>query len=159
MVQPINTGSLGKTYEDVENAGTCGIEDCDKDLPTYDMGGVCWNHAMAIYARVARARDRGLEEFPGRWIVPPKEIVYYVQLGEYIKIGVTGSLQARLATFRTTNPNVKLLATEPGDHRRERQRHDQFAAYRVRRTECFKPHRELVEHINELRQKHGGAAA
>lgn len=79
-------------------------------------------------------------------------LVYYAQIGNYIKIGFSTRLQARMRTLRVD----KLLAIEPGGPELERQRHIDFAAERVDlRRENFRASPALLGHISETRQKYG----
>lgn len=79
--------------------------------------------------------------------------VYYLRIGEHIKIGVTVNMKARLSQLRV-DPDA-LLATEPGDAKLEAQRHREFANERVGRRENFNPSRRLIAHIAEVRALHG----
>lgn len=79
---------------------------------------------------------------------PP--VVYYVQVGELIKIGHTSLLRQRMASYP---PISRLLATEPGGVALERQRHQQFAELLCHGDEWFSPAPTLLDHINALRAK------
>jgi len=74
-------------------------------------------------------------------------VVYYMQLGNRVKIGTSGDLRNRV---KQISPE-RVLATEPGGTATEKQRHRQFADLRVV-GEWFRLEGELVEHINELRR-------
>lgn len=77
-------------------------------------------------------------------------VVYYMLIGEHIKIGTTGQLETRVSELR---PDA-VLATEPGSYEIERHRHAQFAHLRVpglgSRSELFESGEELLEHIDRL---------
>lgn len=80
---------------------------------------------------------------------PNTEVVYYLRFGELVKIGTTRSLISRLAAI----PHDELLATEPGGHRLERQRHEQFAHLRATvgtTREWFTLTPELAQHIADV---------
>jgi hypothetical protein len=79
--------------------------------------------------------------------------VYYVQMGERIKIGYTKSLRIRMAQLRTHTRFV--LATEPGGREMERMRHLEFAGLRDGRKEEFFPHERLLRHIELIRETYG----
>lgn len=81
-------------------------------------------------------------------------VVYYIELRPgVVKIGYTGQLQQRLASFRVSH--TALLATEPGGRDVERERHLQFAQARLHpRREDFELVQEIQEHIDELRSLH-----
>lgn len=82
--------------------------------------------------------------------VKPK--VYYVQVGEYIKIGYTKRLRERMTQYP---PHKRLLATEDGGRDREVERHNQFAGSLAQGKEWFRPTPDLIDHINQLRAKLG----
>lgn len=79
--------------------------------------------------------------------------VYYVRIGDHVKIGYSINMHQRLSALRVNRDAV--LATEPGGRDLERQRHAQFAAERVGRREDFNPSRRLLAHIEAVRAKHG----
>lgn len=85
-----------------------------------------------------------------------ESVVYYVQLGDRIKIGTTTNLANRLRSFYAL-PD-QLLAIEPGGLVRERERHQQFAAQRFPRTELFAPSDELHDIIRQARDMFGDPA-
>lgn len=87
------------------------------------------------FAQVARPR-------------PYKAVVYYVKVGQYIKIGWTGNLAQRLAAYP---PYADLLATEDGDYELEAKRLLQFRATLMHGREWFRPSAALLKHINSLR--------
>lgn len=72
-------------------------------------------------------------------------VVYYMALGNRVKIGTSKNLAKRILTF---NPE-DCLAFEPGGRKLERDRHDQFNHLRVV-GEWFAQSPELVQHINGL---------
>lgn len=82
-----------------------------------------------------------------------RSVVYYVRLGDYVKIGYTIHLPERIGQFRQGRD--VLLAVEPGWRETEAERHKQFAAERVSRREDFNPSRRLLAHIDVVRSKYG----
>lgn len=80
---------------------------------------------------------------------PP--IVYYMRLGDLVKIGYTTNLTARLESI---NPQ-EVMTTEPGGPDRERRRHEQFAALRVH-GEWFRLAPPLTDHIEAVRREAAG---
>lgn len=76
--------------------------------------------------------------------------VYYMGGGgKTIKIGFSKNPWARLSDLRVAQPDVTLLATEPGSLELERQRHEQFAADRTK-GEWFTFSDTLRAHIASL---------
>lgn len=86
----------------------------------------------------------------GRWdgIRTIGDVVYYMRIGNRVKIGTTSNLGLRL---KAINPE-ELMATEPGNTRTERSRHVQFKSLRTA-GEWFKLESPLTEHIGKLRGK------
>lgn len=76
--------------------------------------------------------------------------VYYVRIGDRIKIGTSGNIKSRIASLMPD----EVLATEPGGREIETLRHRQFAALRVR-GERFQPGPELLSHIAMIREHFG----
>jgi hypothetical protein len=76
------------------------------------------------------------------------QVVYYMRVGDRVKIGTTINLQHRMAHF---NPE-ELLATETGGHHLERQRHRQFGHLRTT-GEWFKYEDDLRAHIDQVRSQ------
>jgi hypothetical protein len=79
-----------------------------------------------------------------------QSVVYYVRVGELIKIGTTVNMKARMVGVMPD----EILATEPGEYGLEKMRHQQFAALRVR-GERFRPAPELLSHIEMIREHYG----
>lgn len=80
-------------------------------------------------------------------------VVYYVRIGDHVKIGYTCNLKQRLVALRVAEDAV--LATEPGARELERRRHLQFADERVGRREDFNPSKRLLAHLDALISEHG----
>lgn len=74
-------------------------------------------------------------------------VVYYMRLGNRVKIGTTTNLATRMASI---NPE-EVLALEPGGHALEHLRHRQFADLRTK-GEWFKYQGKLVDHIASIRR-------
>jgi hypothetical protein len=80
-----------------------------------------------------------------------KDRVYFVQAGEYIKIGYTSNIQKRLDSLQTGQPlEIKCLCLIKGDRRVESSLHKKFGEYRVRR-EWFSMSDELMQYIQTLK--------
>lgn len=76
----------------------------------------------------------------------PGEFVYYMRIGNRVKIGWTTNLTTRLATI---NPE-ELMTTEPGNRILENARHHQFKELRTH-GEWFRLEEPLIQHIEDLR--------
>jgi DNA-binding Lrp family transcriptional regulator len=64
-------------------------------------------------------------------------MVYAVKLGNNLKIGYSGNIRNRLNSFKTTNPDLILLALKHGTHLEERRLHYIFKEYLIH-GEVFK---------------------
>jgi hypothetical protein len=74
--------------------------------------------------------------------------VYYVRVGDLIKIGMTRNLRTRIASYP---PGSELLATERGGEALEAQRLRQFRHLLAQRNEWFHPGEDLMAHIATLK--------
>lgn len=100
--------------------------------------------------RMRREQDRERQEEKQRAGQPG--LVYYLQVGERIKIGFSANLRRRLRAYP---PESKLLAVEPGSPDLEVQRHRQFVGSLTHGREWFRPSLDLMELVNELVAVHG----
>ena len=105
-------------------------------------------HHQAVKVAMERAKARESSPAPTQTAA-----VYYVRLNDLIKIGTTRNLKARMASFYAKPDAV--LAIEPGDYRRETERHRQFGHLRHARSELFEPTPELLDHIHLVRETFG----
>lgn len=81
-----------------------------------------------------------------------RTVVYYVRIGDLVKIGTTVAMGRRM---RGIAPD-EILATEPGDHKLERLRHRQFRHLRTGKNgERFRAGSDLMAHIAAVRQEWG----
>lgn len=121
--------------------------------------GLCAEHLLETYQAVARKMKRavvpGLPLGLGAEVFDPTPApvvaagVYYVDFGEYLKIGYTSNVEKRMATFRTSHPSPQLLAMEPGPQSLERTRHREFAEHRIER-EMFRHCQPILDHIRSI---------
>lgn len=79
-----------------------------------------------------------------------QSVVYYVRIGETIKIGTTTNMKARMGGLMVD----EVLATEPGDRQLEAMRHKQFRHLRIR-GERFRPEPDLLSHVAMVREHYG----
>lgn len=75
-------------------------------------------------------------------------LVYYIRIGQYIKIGHTINLHQRVRFYP---PDAELMAYEYGDRPLEQRRLRQFLRDRRERLEWFSPSDELLAHVARLR--------
>jgi hypothetical protein len=77
--------------------------------------------------------------------------VYYLRMGDRIKIGTSTNLPSRLRAIA----HEELMAVQPGGMREERQLHRQFAGLLVAQREWFRMNEVLAAHVRSVRQKYG----
>ena len=78
--------------------------------------------------------------------------VYFLQCGEFVKIGIASRVQDRVRIIHSCSPHkMELLHVEPGGLKRERELHAEFAAYR-HRDEWFIIAGRLAEYLASVRQ-------
>lgn len=156
----------------------CAWPDCDRSTPeTFAenrLGVLCIDHAWSHYdamnqylvwnntvespvCAALRARQVPLDAVTDEEIAAAKELrkygdVYYLRVGERIKIGFSSDVHQRLRSYP---PGSVLLALEPGDKKLERQRHHEFGDFLLAGREWFEPSDKLMAHIQQLVDAHG----
>ena len=108
---------------------------------------------QVMFARVmerANARRALAERTVQPLVLDTRRIVYYIRIGEHVKIGTTTNLRERMVALRADGRD--LLATEPGRYDVETLRHRQFADERIGRRENFAMSDRLMEHIRSLQR-------
>lgn len=119
---------------------------------THMMQSMAMHNNVQAEIRRMRAETRGQRERRTAAYAEQSQ-VYYVRIGDHVKIGYSVNLTQRLSGLRVSPDAV--LATEPGGWELEQQRHREFAAERVGRREDFNPSRRLLAHIDAIKQEHG----
>jgi hypothetical protein len=98
------------------------------------------------YADLHATESRAVSTREGRMLTDiTNSVVYYMRIGNRVKIGFTTNLSQRLTQI---NPE-ELMATEPGDTGLEQRRHGQFRELRTH-GEWFRLEGALADHIAEL---------
>lgn len=123
-------------YKAVVDAGMQGMDTADPKVA----------NAVATKALAAHERTKNREA---------TDVIYYIQVGDLIKVGTTSNIKRRLANYP---PNAVVLATETGSFMRETERVEQFAEYLAGRREWFHPGPKLMAHIEELQRVASAAA-
>jgi hypothetical protein len=67
----------------------------------------------------------------------PVSVVYFLEIGKHVKIGVTKDLRRRLKQYATHAIGVEVLATFPGGRKEEQRLHRAFSALRCEPGEFF----------------------
>jgi hypothetical protein len=172
----LHSRTSGRLTPAVDAAGTCAVMDdderlCSKAALPAAPWPICATHALAVYrfigdqvadhamntpvlvravhlatmeaVRLRRSIRRPPPDVMNGW----PAVVYYIRVGDLIKIGTTTSLLERVRAYP---PDSQLLAVEPGAEAVEQRRHEQFAHLLAARREWFRPAADLMEHIDEL---------
>lgn len=111
-------------------------------LAIYRIAGKIFT-TQADIQEMQRRRDLELKAIPS--------VVYFIQSGEYLKIGISTNVTRRLAQLRQRMPHPAIvLHTTPGGTREERALHRRFRALH-HTGEWFRYEGELVEFVESLR--------
>lgn len=144
--------------------GTCTAlrrngEFCDSPSMPDTPFPICPKHAAKIFMHLrdkvngatwTDKVDAVLAAQPTRKRAPARVgTIYYVRMGDLIKIGYTGNLTQRMRAY----VGGDLVAKERGTLTTEAQRHKQFAAHLARGHEWFHAAPELMEHIGSLQEQ------
>lgn len=139
---------------------TCHVYGCTARIRETSPVPVCEPHGIEIarvfqvHLDIERAHEARRHQSARESKKPPekrrdgREVVYYVRIGDCIKIGYTRRLRRRMSSLRVTTDH--LLAIEDGGRELEAQRHREFVGDRLGRMENFRPSEALLEHIERL---------
>lgn len=122
--------------------------------------GICEAHVQVVVAFARRRDERRAErtaQAPSPPSTPPKidlsrQCVYYLQVGDRIKVGHATLLHRRLREYP---PNAVLLAAEPGDRSLERQRHRELSPWLADGREWFFDVPEVRQKVDEVLAQNG----
>jgi hypothetical protein len=99
--------------------------------------------------RIKFLEERGHEG----WIRPQQASknepgwVYYIRMGELIKIGYSIDVAQRMRAYP---PTAELLAAHPGTELLEKQIHQKFKVHLARGREWFHPHGDVMAHVDSV---------
>lgn len=119
---------------------------------------LCTLHALDVHASVkayiSEKADKRVRSPRGHKIKPMSEVgwIYYLRVGERIKIGHSIRLSQRLRNYP---PDSTLLAVQPGSRADEQELHNRLATYCVRGREWYHPYPALLDHIATVVTTHG----
>ena len=159
--QPRGVATDRPTFPMDVTTNTCAYDECS--LPAWEELSMhlCQRHAFAAYAQVAKVGKietalamSGLPNTP-RSEQPSLNTlgyVYFAKRDRLVKIGYSTDVHKRMQSLR-----ADLLVAIPGTMVDERAHHKRFA-YCHDHGEWFKPSKELVSYIKDLRE-HGGVCA
>lgn len=128
--------------------------------PSYPIN-VCVDHFAALKMLVQATEDGEFAKQDGRYEpLPappplPEDVighVYYLRIGDRIKVGYASNLQRRMRQYP---PGSELLAVHPGTMKDEREAHSLLAIHRLDGREWFADVAEVREHIQRVIDRHG----
>ncbi len=106
------------------------------------------NDEYAEHLRFQAVVDQRMDEFNAtKAAMNQPGHVYYLRVGDLIKIGFSADLARRIKEYP---PNTVVLAAHPGTPRTERQMHERFSAHLARGREWFYPVDEITDHIAQV---------
>lgn len=130
---------------------------------------LCFDHAFSVYMSISSSVGMNLrniheamerdakgetdKDAARREAYAEQAQVYYIRIGDHIKIGFTQNLLERISGLRVDASDV--LAAEPGGRAKERERHLQFADIRIGKRENFERTADLLTHIAKVRRENG----
>jgi hypothetical protein len=136
---------------------------CDADGAPDMPFPICAQHAIELYRRMhemvtaVQGKHREYPQLHDAVVQAVKDeadatpyVVYYVRVGDRIKIGRTMQLRQRLANYP---PGSELLAVESGKSNLEARRISQFHHLLADRKEWFHPGADLLAHIARLQDR------
>lgn len=125
---------------------SCVWGDCPKPRTTdYQPLPLCDAHVTVVTTTVARVNAQAsAQSVAARERRGGAGSIYYLQVGEHVKIGHSTDLPKRLATYP---PTSVLLAVQPGTMRDEHDLHRRFAPWRAGDREWYQPTPEILDHI------------
>jgi len=153
------------TEDDFKRAGyerrtpgfQCSVRGCRK-FPVEKLAELhvmlCEDHACYVWhhvgqeVRALRERTRRQQHVPGG---PRDGDIYYLQVGEHLKIGFASDLDARLASYP---PNTQFLAVHFGTTDDEAELHRRFRPLRVAGREWYRDSPILRDHIATVIAQH-----
>lgn len=106
--------------------------------------------ASAAYASEAAALERLAERRRREREAESNGTIYFIGIGDLVKIGKTVDLSQRLIAF--SYPAIAVLATETGYSLRERELHERFKRWR-HSGEWFRRSPEVEQYIKSLRRR------
>lgn len=135
-------------------ATMCVIPDCDHALEADAVIPICLHHAKVAFAYYSAHLDDDLElaVHEAKPKLPFREQVgrvYFVRIGDVIKIGWSSNLPKRFKALQ----GDALLYSHPGTMQDERATHALFSHLLIRGHEWFRSAPELLDFIADLRSR------
>jgi T5orf172 domain len=131
----------------------CGVPKWDR-IPGMQL---CQKHALHVWAQVNTDIEGG-EVKPPRPPKPKTPVagwIYYLKVGDRIKIGYAGDVPQRMRQYP---PNAVLFAVHRGTIDDERRIHASLSLHRADGREWYHPTPELHVQLDTILARHPGAA-
>ena len=147
--------SLAETAETAALRNGCASPHCDSNAnPVFriPLCDTCARDVAYQYLAETRTAEAATppEPVPARTALDEAGHVYFVQLGNRIKIGFSRDLPTRMRAV----PHEAILGTVPGTMRDEARCHAAFGHLRTS-GEWFEAAPELISAVNDMRATHG----
>lgn len=126
---------------------------------------LCQKHALSVWQNVDTLVQGGEVQPPVPVVkIDPTQLppplpqtpdggwIYYLQIGDRIKIGYASSMYNRMRSYP---PNSILLAVHPGKIADERRIHREVAHHRVAGREWYGVTPEMVAYVEAVQERHG----
>jgi len=135
-------------------------EELDMALGPFPL---CAHHANVAHASVqrdiARTQHRTSEALMKKIHPQWREVtldgwIYYVRIGDEIKIGYTKNVRKRMHAYPPA-PMSELLAVHPGTLQDEAALHQRFTPYRSNRREWYERRPAIMRHIADVVAEYG----
>lgn len=83
-------------------------------------------------------------------------LLYLIQSGNYLKIGITKDIVARLQEYQTHNPDIKVIAIREGLRSDELLLHHTLKDYLIGSSEWMTYSQEIIDTFNNITLPHSG---
>ncbi len=144
-------------FQSVFAMDRCSWEGCDQWL-RWAFIPLCREHAVRVWAYVDGREASGVHMIARRELLKDVKAresnrfaiqtrpgwIYYLQVGNLIKIGFTYDLDRRVAQYP---PNVELLAFHAGTWELEQALHRRFSLEREKGREWYRPSEIMMQHV------------
>lgn len=137
--------------------GQCAVFDCHEEAAEQiDPIPLCTRHAALTWSLVDEQIKVAKPGYsPSGDYADRKGYVYFVRIGDLIKIGFAASPDKRMMNYP---PEAHLLALFPGTPTDERAEHRAQRQHRAYGREWYRPHPDVLNRIRDLTAEHGDPA-
>lgn len=135
----------------------CAFASCDEPVSDkYAPAPICTQHVLLMWSTVELERQQSSAPTPEpRADRSPRRasgVIYYLRVGELIKVGFASNLRHRLMNYP---PEAQLLAARPAQRGDEAAEHTALAAFRVHGREWYSQHPAVLARVDDVTAEHG----